>query len=115
MVEKKRVNVQEELANKTDNRTVSDKHRKGRILAQNKWWWLYIIRNLRVIVKRNWQVYVTSELKIKLLCFLTLRSIVWVFISVEKRYLSFSCTKIRNNLKRTKTSRNEVMQSTTSN
>ena len=32
----KEINVQKRLENKTDICTVSDKHRKGRILAQNK-------------------------------------------------------------------------------
>ena len=35
------VNVQGELANKTDNRTVSYKHRTRRTLVQIKWWYLY--------------------------------------------------------------------------
>ena len=33
MIVQNELNVQGELANKTDNRTVSYKHRKGRILA----------------------------------------------------------------------------------
>ena len=34
---------------------------------------------------------------------------------MENRYLSIDCTKICNNSKRTRTSRNEVIQHTTSN
>ena len=34
---------------------------------------------------------------------------------MENRYLSIDCTKTRNNSKRTKASRNEVIQPTTSN
>ena len=36
MIAQNQINVQKELENKTDNRTVSNKHRKGRILAQTK-------------------------------------------------------------------------------
>ena len=36
MVEQNETNVKGELANETDKRTVSDKHRRGRILVQNK-------------------------------------------------------------------------------
>ena len=56
--------------------------------------------------KHTWQVYVTSELKMKLFCFFTSRTMVWIFIGLEKRYLSFSCTKIltiQNETKRTQT------------
>ena len=60
-----------------------------------------------------WQVYVTSKLKIKLFCFFTILAMVWIFIAVKNR--SFGCTKIRNHLKWTKTSQNEVMQPTTIN
>ena len=38
MIAQNETNVQGELANKFDDRTVSDKHRKGKILAQNKQW-----------------------------------------------------------------------------
>ena len=31
------INLQGELANETHNQTISDKHRKDRILAQNKY------------------------------------------------------------------------------
>ena len=34
---------------------------------------------------------------------------------MENRYLSIDCTEIRNNAKRTKTSRNKVIQPATSN
>ena len=36
MIEQNEINVQKGLEKKTDNRKVSDKHRKGRILAQSK-------------------------------------------------------------------------------
>ena len=36
MIAQNEINAQEELANKTDNRTVSYKHRTGRILVQIK-------------------------------------------------------------------------------
>ena len=36
MIAQNEINMQGKLANKTENRTVSDKHRKARILAQNK-------------------------------------------------------------------------------
>ena len=69
----------------------------------------------KVGVKHTWQVYVTSELKIKLFCFFVLSTIVWVFICFDNRYLSINCTKIRNNSKRNKTNRNEEMQPTANN
>ena len=40
--------------------------------------------------EHTWQVYVSSELKIKLLCFFTIRTIVWIFIAVKNRYLNLS-------------------------
>ena len=49
-----------------------------------------IIRYPRVSVKQTWQVYVTSELKIKLLCFFTLRTMVWVFIGLKNIYIYLS-------------------------
>ena len=67
----------------------------------------------KVGVKHTWQVYVISELKIKLFCFFILSTIAWIFIGMENT--SIDCTKIRNNSKRNKKSRSEVMQSTTSN
>ena len=36
MIAQNEIKVQGDIANETDNRTVSDKHRKGRNLAQNK-------------------------------------------------------------------------------
>ena len=36
MIAQNEINVQGGLANKTDNRTVSNKHRKWRVLAQGK-------------------------------------------------------------------------------
>ena len=70
------------------------------------------ISNLHGRVKHTWQVYVISELKIKLFCFFILRTIAWIFIGMENT--SFDCTKICNNSNQTKTRRNEVMQPTTS-
>ena len=64
MIAQNEINVQGELANKMDNGTVSYKH--------------------------IWQVYVTSELKIKLFCFFTISAMIWIFIAVKNRYLNFS-------------------------
>ena len=64
MIAQNEINVQGELANKMDNGTVSYKH--------------------------IWQVYVTSELKIKLFCFFTIGAMVWIFIALKNRYLNFS-------------------------
>ena len=64
---------------------------------------------------KTWQVYVTSELKMKVVFFVYFTQRGIIFIGVEKRYLPFSCTKILNNSKRTKASRNEVTQPITSN
>ena len=36
MIEQNEINVQKGFENKADNRKASDKHRKGRILAQSK-------------------------------------------------------------------------------
>ena len=56
-----------------------------------------------VELKHIWQVYVTSELKIKLFCFLTIRCMVGIFIAVKNKYLNLSTvTKLattQNNLK----------------
>ena len=41
MIAQNKANVQGELANKTDNRTVSYKHRTGKTLVQIKQWSLY--------------------------------------------------------------------------
>ena len=41
MIAQNEVNVQRELTNKTDNRTVSCKHRTGRTLVQIIKWCLY--------------------------------------------------------------------------
>ena len=60
------------------------------------------------------QVYVTSELKIKLFCFFTYTRQAMNFHSCEKqisKYFGFS--KIRKDSKGTKTSRSKVMQTTT--
>ena len=49
-----------------------------------------MIAYVTVEVKHIWQVYVTSELKTKLFCFFTIRTMVWIFIAVEKRFLNLS-------------------------
>ena len=67
-----------ESANKTDNRTVSYKHRTKRIIPYPT-----------VEEKHIWQVYETSELKIELFCFFTIGTMVWIFIVVKNRYLNF--------------------------
>ena len=59
MIAQNEINVQGELANKMDNGTVS--------------------------YKNIWQVYVTSELKIKLFCFFTMRAMVWIFTAMKNR------------------------------
>ena len=70
----------------------------------------------------------------KLFCFFTICTMVWIFIAVKNRYLNlstalksatmnshscekqiFGCAKIRNDSKETKASRNEAMQLTNSN
>ena len=43
-----------------------------------------------VEVKHMWQIYVTSELRIKFFCFFTIRTMVWIFIVVKNRYLNLS-------------------------
>ena len=72
-----------------------------------------IILYLKLGMKHIWQVYVTSELKIKLFCLFILSTIAWIFMGMENK--STYCPNIWNNSKRTKTSRNEVMEPTTSN
>ena len=90
MIAQNEINVQGELANKVDNGTVSYKH--------------------------IWQVYVTSELKIKLFCFFTIGAMVWIFIALKKQIFKFfGFTKICNNSKWTKKSWNKLMQPTISN
>ena len=68
MIAQNEINRQKGLEKKTDNHTVSDKHHKGSIDCT-------IIRYPRMGVKHTWQVYVISELKIKLLCFFTYHGI----------------------------------------
>ena len=81
MIAQNEINVQGELANKTNNRTVSYKLNKDACT---------IIPYPTVQEKHIWQVYVTSELKIKLFCFFTIRAMVWIFITVKNRYLNLS-------------------------
>ena len=89
MIVQNETNVLGELANQTNNRTVSDKHHKGKILAQDKNCDCMIIRYLRVGVKHTGQVYVTSELKISCFVFLLYRP--WYeFLLVWKKDVYFS-------------------------
>ena len=97
MIPQNEVNVLGELENKADNCTV-------------------IIPYPTVKLKHIWQFYVTSELKIKLFCFFTIRAMIWIFIAVKKRYLNLSTVlKFAKTRNVPKTSRNEVMQPVTSN
>ena len=82
MIAQNEINRQKGLENETDNHTVSDKHHKGRIDCT-------IIRYPKVGVKHTLQVYVISELKIKLLCFFTLPIMVSIFIGVNKKIFIF--------------------------
>ena len=47
-----------------------------------------IIPYTTVEEKHIWQVYMTSELKMKLFCFLTIHAVVWIFVAVKNRYLN---------------------------
>ena len=53
------------------------------------------------------QVYVISELKIKLFCFFTICAMVWIFIVLKNRYLNLSAVlkfaKTQNEPKRAET------------
>ena len=66
MVAQNEINVQGELANKNNNR----------ILVQMKNGACAIIPYPKVEVKHIWKVYVTSELKVKLFCFIIIRVMV---------------------------------------
>ena len=74
-----------------------------------------IISYPTVEVKHIWQVCVTSELKIKLFCFFTIPTMIWIFMTEIQIFKSFGCTKVRKGWKLTKTSSEKVMQPTTSN
>ena len=74
MIAQNEVNVQGEFANKNDNFNLNNG--------------AYMINPYPIVeVKHIWQVYVTSELKIKLFCFFTIPAMVWIFIAVKKKYL----------------------------
>ena len=88
MITQKEINVQGEPANKIDNRIVSCKHRTERIQYKSSNGDCTIITYPAVEVKYSWQVYVTSELKIKLFSFFTVHTMVWIFIVVKNRYLN---------------------------
>ena len=90
MITQKEINVQGEQANKTDNRIVSCKHRTERIQYKPSNGDCTTITYPAVEVNYTWQVYVTSELKIKLFCFFTVRTMVRIFIAVKNRYLNLS-------------------------
>ena len=62
-----------------------------------------IILYPRVSVKQTWQVYVTSELKIKLLCFFALRTMVWVLIRLKYLSAILKFAAIQNESKRAET------------
>ena len=47
-----------------------------------------IIPYATVEEKHIWQIYMTSELKMKLFCFLTIHAVVWIFVAVKNRYLN---------------------------
>ena len=68
-----------------------------------------IISHRTVKMKHIWQVYLTSELKIKLFFLVTVHAMVW-----KQIFNFFGFTKICNDSKWAKASRNEVMQPTTS-
>ena len=88
MITQKEINVQGELANKIDNCIVSCKYRTERIQYKSSNGDCATITYPAVEVKYTWQVYVTSELKIKLFCCFTVRTMVWIFIAVKNRYLN---------------------------
>ena len=58
-----------------------------------------IIQYPIVEVKHIWQVYVTSELKIKLVCFFSVRAIILIFIAEKNRYLNLSTVLSSQRLK----------------
>ena len=65
-----------------------------RILVQIKEWCMYSYSKANSIdVKHIWQIYITNELKTKLLCFFIIRTIVWIFIAVKNRYLNLSSVR----------------------
>ena len=66
-----------------------------------------IIPYQTVEVKQIWEVYVTNGLKIKLFCFFTIRTMIWIFIAVKNRYLNLlgvlKFAKTQNEPKRAET------------
>ena len=60
-----------------------------------------------VEVKYIWEVFVTSESKIKSFHFFTIRAMVWIFVAVKNRYLNLLAVlkfaKTKNEPKRAKT------------
>ena len=57
----------------------------------------------RMGMNHTWQVYVTTELKIKLCCFFNSSTMVWILIGIENRYFYLSIVPkfvaIQNELK----------------
>ena len=100
MIAQNEVNVQWELAHKTDNPTVSYKHPRKRALVQIKWWCLY-------------DYSITNSRSETHCCFFTYTRHNMNFHSCEKQIFKyFGWTKIRKDLDGTKTSPNEVIQTT---
>ena len=83
MIPQNEIKVQGRISYKTDNRTVSYKHRTRRILVNDV---CKIIPYRTVEEKNIWQVYITRELKVELFCFFTVGSMVWIFTAVKNRY-----------------------------
>ena len=88
MIAQNEVNVQGKLTNITDNHTASFKSCAMRIFFNLNNGACMNIQYPTVEVKHIWKVYVTSELKTKLFCFFTIRSLEWIFIAVKNRYLN---------------------------
>ena len=111
MIAQNEINVQGELANKTDNYTALYKHCTWMILVQIKWWYLYDYS----IPDSRGKTHLTSLFN----CWT--KNIVALFLyyahhdmnfhSCKKQIFEFfDCTKIRSDSKWTKRSRNEVMK-----
>ena len=116
MIAQNEINVQRELANKTDNRTVPYKYRTGRILVQIKWWCLYDYSIPDGTGETQLAGLCNHKTKNKIVLFLHYTRHSLNFRSCEKQIFQFlGCSKICNDSKWTKTSRNEVMQPTPSN
>ena len=82
------LNLQGNLANKTDNHTVLYKHHTWQILVQIKKWCLYNYSISNSRCETHLASLCNCELKIKLFCFFSTCTIVLIFIAVESRYLN---------------------------